>query len=68
MQVFSEHNATASPPYLQVRHELEQGRSVKYLLPDSVIQYIYQHGLYNTAAHRPPLLRVGEQKVDTDTD
>ncbi len=53
---------------IQVRHELEQGHSVKYLLPDSVIQYIYQHGLYNTAASRPALLHVGEEKVDSDTD
>jgi len=29
-----------------VRHELEQGRSVRYLVPDSVIDYIHQHGLY----------------------
>ncbi len=33
-----------------VRRELAAGRSVRYLLPDSVIAYIQQHGLYGTAA------------------
>lgn len=53
---------------LQVRHQLEQGHTVKYLVPDSVLRYIYQHGLYGTAAHRPALLRVGEQQVDADSE
>ncbi|GAB4821427.1 hypothetical protein N2152v2_008473 [Parachlorella kessleri] len=46
----------------RVRHELEQGRSVKYLLPQPVISYIYQHGLYNTSSNKPPLLRAGRRE------
>lgn len=51
-----------------MRHELERGHSVRYLLPDAVAAYIYQHGLYSTAAHRPRVLHWGEQKVDRDAD
>lgn len=52
----------------QVRHELERGHSVRYLLPDAVARYIYSHGLYNTAQQRPRLLHLGDQKVDRDRD
>lgn len=55
-------------PPLQVRHELEQGHSVRYLLPDPVVQYIYSHGLYNTAAQRPRVLHWADRKVDRDQD
>ena len=34
-----------APPLRQVRHELERGHSVRYLLPDPVARYIYDHGL-----------------------
>lgn len=30
----------------QIREDLAAGRSVRYLVPDGVIQYIHQHGLY----------------------
>ena len=61
--------APCSPcPCLQVRHELERGHSVRYLLPDSVASYIYAHRLYNTSERRPRILHLGEQKVDRDTD
>ena len=56
---------------LQVRHELEQGHSVRYLLPEPVARYIYQHGLYSTGGQqRPRLLHpYGEQKVaDSERD
>ncbi|PSC73874.1 nicotinamide mononucleotide adenylyltransferase [Micractinium conductrix] len=52
----------------RVRHELERGHSVRYLLPDSVASYIYAHRLYNTSERRPRILHLGEQKVDRDTD
>lgn len=52
----------------RVRHELEQGHSVRYLLPDPVVQYIYSHGLYNTAAQRPRVLHWADRKVDRDQD
>ena len=68
------HSPPALPsPRLQVRHELEQGHSVRYLLPDAVICHIYDHGLYGTTAsaaagsHRPGLLR-GGPKVDPDAE
>jgi nicotinamide mononucleotide adenylyltransferase len=32
----------------RVREAVAAGRSVKYLLPDSVFAYIRQHGLYHT--------------------
>lgn len=32
-----------------VRHQLQQGHSVRYLLPEPVRQYIYNHGLYQPA-------------------
>lgn len=54
----------------RVRHELEQGHSVRYLTPASVVRYIYDHGLYGTAAagQRPRWLHPGSQKVDTERD
>ncbi|KAI3424828.1 hypothetical protein D9Q98_008214 [Chlorella vulgaris] len=53
-----------------VRHELEQGHSVRYLLPDSVVRYIHEQKLYGTAgAPRPHVLHpVGRQRVDSDQD
>lgn len=58
------------PSAVQVRHELEQGHSVRYLTPASVVRYIYDHGLYGTAAagQRPRWLHPGSQKVDTERD
>jgi hypothetical protein len=55
---------------MQVRHELEQGHSVRYLLPDPVAQYIYEHGLYGTDARgtRPRVLHPAAAKVDTERD
>jgi nicotinamide mononucleotide adenylyltransferase len=29
-----------------VRQEVQQGNSVKYLVPDAVLEYIAHHGLY----------------------
>ena len=57
-------------PHLQVRHELEQGHSVRYLLPEPAARYIYQHGLYNTGGpQRPRLLHpYGEHQVDSERD
>lgn len=55
-------------PAPQVRHELELGHSVRYLLPDAVVQYIYSHGLYNTATQRPRVLHWADRKVDRDQD
>jgi nicotinamide mononucleotide adenylyltransferase len=54
----------------RVRHELEQGHSVRYLLPDPVAQYIYEHGLYGTDARgtRPRVLHPAAAKVDTERD
>ncbi|KAL4437301.1 hypothetical protein ABPG75_004440 [Micractinium tetrahymenae] len=52
----------------RVRHELERGHSVRYLLPDSVVKYIFSHGLYNTAALRPRVLHWADRKVDRDAD
>eukprot|EP00887_Chlorella_sp_A99_P005479 scaffold1.g5479.t1 len=40
----------------RVRHELEQGHSVRYLLPDAVINHVYRHGLYGTGGGRRPRL------------
>ncbi len=58
------------PACPQVRHELEQGHSVRYLLPDSVVRYIHEQKLYGTAgAPRPHVLHpVGRQRVDSDQD
>eukprot|EP00898_Chlorokybus_atmophyticus_P007187 jgi/Chlat1/746/Chrsp104S08609 len=37
------HNSVSST---RIRQELREGRSIKYTLPDSVIQYIREQGLY----------------------
>lgn len=41
-----------------IRHRLAQGMPVRYLMPDSVIEYIHRHGLYGTRpnplASKPP--------------
>lgn len=36
----------------EVRRALRRGLSVKYLLPDSVIDYIHQHNLYTEDSER----------------
>ena len=33
----------------QIRHLLAENRSVRYLVPDAVLAYIQQHGLYRAA-------------------
>ena len=63
--------ALAWPPPLppaQVRHELEQGRPVKYLVPEAVQQYIYQHGLYGSSGAAPRLARLAHPQVDSDRE
>ena len=53
-----------------VRHELEKGHSVMHLVPESVISYIYQHGLYNTVPgyDGPQILKFLAPKEDKDVD
>jgi len=54
-----------------VRHELEQGRSVKYLLPDAVIEYVHRHGLYGVGGERHKSGWMGSwggSKVDKEQD
>ena len=36
----------------EVRHRLAKGKSVRYLLPETVITYIHNHGLYSTSQAR----------------
>ncbi|MBM3323956.1 nicotinate (nicotinamide) nucleotide adenylyltransferase [candidate division WOR-3 bacterium] len=36
-----------------VRQRLAKGRSVRYILPEAVLEYISRHRLYNNAAPRP---------------
>lgn len=36
----------------EIRHRLAQGRSVRYLLPETVITFIYNEGLYGTSQAR----------------
>lgn len=36
----------------EVRRALRRGQSVKYLIPDSVIEYIQQHNLYTEDSER----------------
>lgn len=55
----------------RVRHELEQGHSVRYLVPDGVIDYIHQQELYKSgasAAARPRVLRGLGPQVDADQE
>ena len=37
----------------QVREELAQGRTPRYLLPDGVLEYIHGHGLYAQMSGKP---------------
>ena len=57
-----------APPPGQVRHELERGHAVRYLLPDAVLRYIHAHGLYGTAALKPRLLHWADKQVDSEQD
>lgn len=34
----------------EIRRRVQQGRSIRYLTPDSVVEYIYQHGFYKNSA------------------
>ncbi|KAG8863448.1 hypothetical protein FRB96_008188 [Tulasnella sp. 330] len=43
----------------KVRLFVKRGMSIKFLLPNSVIQYIYDHGLYRDAKNREPPLKDG---------
>lgn len=54
----------------EVRRALRRGLSVKYLLPDSVIDYIHQHNLYTEDSERHnedvvlrPLAKQHQQKA-----
>lgn len=57
----------------EVRRALRRGLSVKYLLPDSVIEYIHQHNLYTEDSERRnkgrelrPLTKQAQQPVNLD--
>lgn len=59
----------------EVRRALRRGRSVKYLLPDSVIDYIHQHKLYtedserrNAGAVLRPLTKQTQRPVGSVSD
>ncbi|GAA6234909.1 nicotinamide/nicotinic acid mononucleotide adenylyltransferase 1-like [Lates japonicus] len=59
----------------EVRRALRQGLSVKYLLPDSVIEYIHQHNLYTEDSERRnkgtvlrPLTKQAQQPVKSLDD
>lgn len=59
----------------EVRRALRRGLSVKYLIPDSVIEYIHQHNLYtedserrNEGAVLRPLTKQGQQPVKSLDD
>lgn len=56
----------------EVRRALRRGLSVKYLVPDSVIEYIHQHNLYTEDSERRnkdtvlrPLTKQAQQPVKT---
>lgn len=59
----------------EVRRALRRGLSVKYLIPDSVIEYIHQHNLYteeserrNTGTVLRPLAKQAQQPVKSLDD
>lgn len=59
----------------EVRRALRRGLSVKYLIPDSVIEYIHQHNLYteeserrNTGTVLRPLTKQAQQPVKSLDD
>lgn len=59
----------------EVRRALRRGLSVKYLVPDSVIEYIHQHNLYTEDSERRnkdtvlrPLTKQAQQPVKTLDD
>ena len=54
-----------------VRHELENGQSVQHLIPNAVIDYIYERGLYNTtpsSTRGPRILKFLHPQIDKDED
>lgn len=59
----------------EVRRALRRGLSVKYLVPDSVIEYIHQHNLYTEDSERRnkgtvlrPLIKQAQQPVKSLDD
>lgn len=59
----------------EVRRALRRGLSVKYLIPDSVIEYIHQHNLYTEDSEKRnegtvlrPLTKQGQQPVKSLDD
>lgn len=59
----------------EVRRALRRGLSVKYLIPDSVIEYIHQHNLYTEDSERRnkgtvlrPLVKQAQQPVKSLDD
>ncbi|TKS80020.1 Nicotinamide/nicotinic acid mononucleotide adenylyltransferase 3 [Collichthys lucidus] len=65
-------NATSAT---EVRRALRRGMSVKYLIPDSVIEYIHQHNLYTEDSERRnegtvlrPLAKQAQQPVKSLDD
>ncbi|KAG9008273.1 hypothetical protein FRB94_013633 [Tulasnella sp. JGI-2019a] len=47
----------------KVRLFVKRGMSIKFLLPNSVIQYIHDHGLYRDAKNREPPLKDGMASI-----
>lgn len=43
-----------------VRHEIEQGHSVRYIVPDGVLSYIYEHGLYGANRAKSSYTKIKE--------
>lgn len=59
----------------EVRRALRRGLSVKYLIPDSVVEYIHQHNLYTEDSERRnegtvlrPLAKQAQQPVKSLDD
>lgn len=59
----------------EVRRALRRGQSVKYLIPDSVLDYIHQHNLYTEESERKnegtilrPLVKQAQQPVKSLDD